>query len=82
MTTETSAPAAVNNVKMIIGGEQVDAADGQTFDVLNPATGEVIARAPLGGPEDVNRAVQAAQAAPHWHLGPGDRQIVQSTTTS
>ncbi len=48
---------------MIIGGEQVDAADGQTFDVLNPATGEVIAHAPLGGPEDVNRAVAAAQAA-------------------
>ncbi|MDP9271825.1 MAG: aldehyde dehydrogenase family protein [Chloroflexota bacterium] len=48
---------------MIIGGEHVDAADGQTFDVMNPATGEVIATAPLGGPEDVNRAVKAAQAA-------------------
>ncbi len=68
MTTESHAPeadlaATPLNVKMIIGGEQVDAADGQTFDVLNPATGEVIARAPLGGPEDVDRAVQAAQAA-------------------
>jgi len=63
MTTETSAPAAVSNVKMIIGGEQVDAADGQTFDVTNPATGEVIATAPLGGAEDVDRAVKAAQAA-------------------
>jgi acyl-CoA reductase-like NAD-dependent aldehyde dehydrogenase len=63
MTTETSAPAAISNVKMIIGGEQVDAADGQTFDVTNPATGEVIATAPLGGAEDVNRAVKAAQAA-------------------
>jgi betaine-aldehyde dehydrogenase len=63
MTTETSAPPAVSNVKMIIGGEQVDAADGQTFDVMNPATGEVLARAPLGGAEDVNRAVNAAQAA-------------------
>ena len=48
---------------MIIGGEQVDAADGQTFDVINPATGEVIATAPLGGPEDVDRAVKAAQQA-------------------
>jgi betaine-aldehyde dehydrogenase len=48
---------------MIIGGEQVDAADGQTFEVTNPATGEVIATAPLGGVEDVNRAVKAAQAA-------------------
>jgi betaine-aldehyde dehydrogenase len=50
-------------VQMIIGGEHVDAADGQTFDVMNPAIGEVIAKAPLGGPEDVDRAVKAAQAA-------------------
>ena len=48
MTTETSAQPAVGNVKMIIGGEQVDAADGQTFDVMNPATGEVIATRPAG----------------------------------
>ena len=48
---------------MIIGGEQVDAVDGQTFEVVNPATGEVIATAPLGGQEDVNRAVEAAQKA-------------------
>ena len=39
MTTETQAVAAARDVKMIIGGEQVDAADGQTFDVINPATG-------------------------------------------
>jgi acyl-CoA reductase-like NAD-dependent aldehyde dehydrogenase len=63
MTTETSAQPAISNVKMIIGGEQVDAADGQTFDVMNPATGEVMAKAPLGGAEDVDRAVKAAQAA-------------------
>jgi betaine-aldehyde dehydrogenase len=50
-------------VQMIIGGERVDAADGQTFEVVNPATGAVIAHAPLGGPEDVNRAVQAATMA-------------------
>jgi betaine-aldehyde dehydrogenase len=62
VTTEMR-PAAVQDARMIIGGEQVDAADGQTFEVVNPATGDVIARAPLGGPEDVNRAVKAAQAA-------------------
>ena len=62
MTTESRGDTpALGNVKMIIGGERVDAADGQTFDVVNPATGEVTARAPLGGPEDVNRAVAAAQ---------------------
>src|SRR5919106_3003123 len=62
MTTEIRA-AAATDVQMIIGGEQVSAADGQTFDVVNPATGQVMARAPLGGPEDVNRAVVAAQRA-------------------
>jgi len=65
MTTGSRAAAApaLGNVKMIIGGEQVDAADGRTFDVINPATGELLARAPLGGREDVDRAVAAAQKA-------------------
>ena len=48
---------------MVIGGETVDAADGQTFEVVNPATGEVIATAPQGGKVDVDRAVAAAQEA-------------------
>ncbi|HKO34762.1 MAG TPA: aldehyde dehydrogenase family protein, partial [Candidatus Limnocylindria bacterium] len=63
MATEMRAATEVRQAQMIIGGEQVDAADGQTFDVINPATGQVIATAPLGGPEDVDRAVEAAQAA-------------------
>ncbi len=48
---------------MFIGGEHVDALDGQTFEVTNPATGKVIAHAPLGGKADVDRAVEAAQKA-------------------
>jgi len=63
MTTGTRAATEVRDVQMIIGGEQVAASDGQTFDVVNPATGETIARAPLGGKADVDRAVAAAQAA-------------------
>jgi betaine-aldehyde dehydrogenase len=67
MTTEERATApeqaAPSSLRMVIGGEQVDAADGKTFDVVNPATGAVIARAPLGGREDVDRAVAAAQSA-------------------
>jgi acyl-CoA reductase-like NAD-dependent aldehyde dehydrogenase len=55
--------AAPRQAKMFIGGEQVDALDGQTFEVTNPATGEVIAYAPLGGKADVDRAVDAAQKA-------------------
>jgi betaine-aldehyde dehydrogenase len=67
MTIEQQTPEAasdeITRAKMIVGGEQVDAADGQTFDVVNPATGKVIATAPLGGKADVDRAVAAAQKA-------------------
>jgi acyl-CoA reductase-like NAD-dependent aldehyde dehydrogenase len=67
MTTDQRATAPdkanASAVRMVIGGEQVDAADGQTFDVVNPATGQVVATAPLGGREDVDRAVAAAQKA-------------------
>jgi betaine-aldehyde dehydrogenase len=67
MTTDQraapEAPTAPTTARMMIGGESVDAADGQTFDVVNPATGKVIATAPLGGREDVDRAVDAARKA-------------------
>src|SRR3954471_22189909 len=61
MTTDTRQESQAR--QMVIGGESVDAADGQTFEVVNPATGKVIATAPLGGREDVDRAVAAAQKA-------------------
>jgi acyl-CoA reductase-like NAD-dependent aldehyde dehydrogenase len=51
------------NAQMHIGGESVDALDGQTFEVHNPATGEVIANVPLAGKADVDRAVEAARKA-------------------
>ena len=64
MTIEAQrATAAPTTARMVIGGQSVDAADGATFDVVNPATGETMATAPLGGREDVDRAVAAAQAA-------------------
>ena len=66
MTTESkpAAEAAAPTVaRMLIGGEAVDAADGQTFDVVDPATGRTMATAPLGGREDVDRAVEAARKA-------------------
>ncbi len=53
--------------KMWIGGKWVDAESGKTFPVLNPSTEEEIGRAALGGPADVDKAVQAAVAAfPTW----------------
>jgi betaine-aldehyde dehydrogenase len=57
--------ATVSKTKLqnFIDGELVDAADGATEDVVNPANGEVIAEMPLSGEEDVNRAVAAAKGA-------------------
>jgi malonate-semialdehyde dehydrogenase (acetylating)/methylmalonate-semialdehyde dehydrogenase len=50
-----------------VGGRWVPATTGELFDVTNPATGELLARAPLSGREDVEAAVAAARAAlPGW----------------
>jgi aminobutyraldehyde dehydrogenase len=57
----------VAGYKNFVGGAWVDAASGETMEVLNPATGEVIAEVPRGGQEDVERAVAAARnALPDW----------------
>ena len=54
---------AVSQQKMFVDGAFVDALSGETMEVLNPATGEVIAEVPKGGEEDVDRAVRAAEKA-------------------
>jgi betaine-aldehyde dehydrogenase len=46
-----------------VNGEQVPAADGRTLEVTNPATGQVYLSSPLSGPEDIDRAYQAAATA-------------------
>jgi len=48
---------------MIIEGERTEAASGQTYEVRNPATGEVVDVVPAGGPADVDRAARAAAKA-------------------
>jgi aldehyde dehydrogenase (NAD+) len=55
--------AAVMREKMLIGGEWVDAAGGETFESRDPATGEVIAVVPRATAVDVDRAVAAARRA-------------------
>ena len=57
------ATATKSKLQNVIDGESVDAADGATEDVTNPANGEVIAEMPLSSEEDVNRAVAAAKRA-------------------
>ncbi|MET7902028.1 gamma-aminobutyraldehyde dehydrogenase [Streptomyces sp. NPDC005355] len=72
MTTE------LRRLRNYIDGEFRDATDGRTTEVVNPATGEPYATAPLSGPADVDAAMAAAEAAfPAWRdLVPGERQKV------
>jgi len=57
----------VTSYKNFVGGDWVDAVEGETMEVLNPATGEVIAEVPRGGGQDVERAVDAARKTlPDW----------------
>ena len=68
---------AVKQQRMFIGGEWVDAANGETQPILNPATGEVIAEVPKATAEDVGRAVGAAKKAfqeTWFDSTPGERQ--------
>ena len=52
---------------MLIDGQFVGASSGETIDVVNPATGEVIGAIPAGTAADVDRAVRAAdRALPSW----------------
>ena len=49
--------------KNFVNGEWVDAKDGRTSALINPATGEQYAEATLSGPADVDLAMQAAATA-------------------
>ncbi len=50
-------------VKAYVGGEWIDAEDGDEFDVINPARGDVVARVPNLGVAEARRAIEAAEAA-------------------
>src|SRR3954451_20893463 len=72
MTTPATLPDALSDAArafvsrdhgMLIGGEWVPAADGRTFETLDPATEQPVATVPQAGPQDVDRAVAAARAA-------------------
>jgi acyl-CoA reductase-like NAD-dependent aldehyde dehydrogenase len=67
-TAQALSPAAREFVergpeRLLIGGESVEAADGRTFETVDPATGEPICEVAFGGPEDVERAAAAARTA-------------------
>jgi betaine-aldehyde dehydrogenase len=68
---------SITALKNFIDGEYVDPAEGQTEPILNPATGEAIAEAPLSTAADVDRAVAAAKTAfDGWSTTtPGERAL-------
>lgn len=49
--------------KLLIGGEWVPAISGETFETINPATGEALCNVASGDEKDVNVAVDAAYRA-------------------
>jgi acyl-CoA reductase-like NAD-dependent aldehyde dehydrogenase len=73
-TTETE----IREARLYIGGEWEDAAGGDTYDDRDPYSGDVYARVAAGGPEDANRAVEAAAAAfGEWsQTPPAERQRI------
>lgn len=74
--TDAAASVTPRN-RIFIEGEWVDAADGATFETINPATGEAITSVAEGGPADIDAAVASARAAfedGRWsNLSPRDR---------
>jgi 1-pyrroline dehydrogenase len=64
--------------QQLIGGDFVDAADGRTAEVVNPANDQVIANVPASSQEDVDRAVNAAETAfESWKkTTPQDRSLL------
>jgi acyl-CoA reductase-like NAD-dependent aldehyde dehydrogenase len=58
---------------LFIGGEPTEAASGEVRELVEPATGEPLARAAIAGEADVDRAVEAARSAldGDWGKTPG-----------
>jgi malonate-semialdehyde dehydrogenase (acetylating) / methylmalonate-semialdehyde dehydrogenase len=70
-----SAPA-LTRIPNYINGQWVESRASEWLDVVNPATGEVIAQTPSSGPGEVDAAVSAAAAAyPEWRRTPVEDRI-------
>src|SRR5215212_17038 len=67
----------IKRIKNFVNGEYTDPADGQSYDLVNPATGETFATAPASREADVDAAFGAAEKAfESWRDStPGQRQL-------
>ncbi len=67
--------ATRDETQLLIGGKWVDAGDG-TYDVVNPATEQVVGQAPNASPADAEAAAAAAREAfPAWAATPVEERL-------
>src|SRR5580693_1186545 len=72
----TIAAPPLTKVPNYVNGQWVESTAAEWFDVTNPATGEIIAKAPLSGASEVAAAVEAAAMAfPEWRRTPPEDRI-------
>src|SRR5215475_7876411 len=72
----TVAAPPTSKLTHYINGRWADAHASEWRDVVNPATGEVLASVPMADSADVNKAVEAAAAAfPEWRRTPPEDRI-------
>jgi malonate-semialdehyde dehydrogenase (acetylating)/methylmalonate-semialdehyde dehydrogenase len=73
MTTLTATAAKVPN---FVNGRWVESRSNEWRDVINPASGEILASVPMSDEAEVLAAIQAAQAAfPAWRRTPAEDRI-------
>ena len=72
----TVAAPPITKLTNYINGQWTDSHASEWRDVINPATGEVLASVPLADAAEVNQAVEAAAAAfPEWRRTPPEDRI-------
>jgi malonate-semialdehyde dehydrogenase (acetylating) / methylmalonate-semialdehyde dehydrogenase len=73
---DTAAPAQVRTLQIYVGGRWVDSEATSFGEVRNPVNDTLLARVPLGGAGDVDRAVKAAEKAyAGWRATPPVHRI-------
>ncbi len=77
ISQETEAFLAAKTHTLLLDGQWVESASGETFETCDPATGEVIGHVARGGSADVDAAVSAArnafEAGPWYAMTPMER---------
>ena len=72
----TVAAPPITRLTNYINGQWTDSRASEWRDVVNPATGEVLAQVPLAEAAEVNQAIEAAAAAfPEWRRTPPEDRI-------